>query len=77
MLFAEYTLFISFSKEWVNVHNEILEIEKITKAISTSGELLRHSEISQQAIDNLKEAENSLNRALNHILSPDRNNRYT
>ncbi|CAM3980025.1 hypothetical protein [Lederbergia lenta] len=59
------------------MNNEILEIGKITKAISSSGELLRHSETSQQALDNLKEAENSLNRALNHILSPERNNRYT
>ncbi|MEK3886070.1 hypothetical protein [Bacillus sp. FSL K6-3431] len=56
----------------------LIELEKVRRALISSSELLlQNDQTSQQGIDNLKEAEHSLDRALNHILLHDRNNRYS
>ena len=54
------------------------ELQKISKALHSSFELLQREDLSQQsAIENLKVAEQSLNSAINHWLSHNENQGYS
>ncbi|MBS4176608.1 hypothetical protein [Lederbergia citrea] len=51
----------------------LADFERITKAIYSSYELLREKEQPpQMALDSLREAEHSLNKAIDFLLSQDR-----